>query len=171
MPKWANPPRQLYLAKLTFDYLLESGWQLDLLTGEFYHPQLEKLYQQNIAYWQEDDRAELWALWQAEQKAMHRLGEAGRTKGEFDAIARDIFFAEQPQHYIEGLGINILVHRPFAKIRLASSYVCLFVDIGDALRGISKNRKRKAIRYGKVTPEVKRDIDKVCSLAVRDFRR
>jgi len=125
-----------------------------------------------IAHWQADDRAQALAEWLAEQRQIHCLGERGRTKGEFNAIAKDIWFAEQPLHYIEGLGVSGLTFRPFAKVRLASSYVVLFVDIADALRGESKNQRRKAIRYGKPLPqEIQKAIGLECSKAIRDYRR
>jgi len=125
-----------------------------------------------IAYWQADDRAQALAEWQAEQRQIHCLGERGRAKGEFNAIGRDIFFGQQPQHYIDGLGVSGLTFRPFAKVRLASSYVVLFVDIADALRGESKNKRRKALRYGKPLPqETQRGIDQECAKAIRHYRR
>jgi len=88
------------------------------------------------------------------------LGEGGRTKGDFNAIARDIFFASQPLYYLEGLGVSGLTFRPFAKVRLASSFIALHVDVGDAMRNESKNKRRKAVRYGKITPEVKKEVDR-----------
>jgi len=39
--------------------------------------------------------------------------------------------------------------------------------LGDSLRGVSKNRKRKAIRYGKVNKEIHERV----KLAVRDYLR
>lgn len=171
-PKWASVRRQLYLARITLPFLLESGWQLDLLTGEFYHPELEALYNRLIANWQEDDRAEREALWQAEQREIHNLAEVGRLKGEFNFIARDIFFDRQPQFYVEGLGISGLTFIPFAKVRLASSFVALYVDLDDALRGLSKNQRRKAIRYKRPLPQSTREaVEQKVSLAVRHFRR
>jgi len=121
--------------------------------------------------WRADDRAQQWADWQAEQKAIHSLGEVGRIRGDFNAIARDIFFASQPLYYLESLGISGLTFRPFAKVRLASSFIALHVDVGDAMRNESKNKRRKAVRYGKITPEVKKEVDRLCSLAVKDYRK
>jgi len=171
MAKWANPYRQAHLVNL----FLRSGgfcvfgeWPCSCPEHHHYEPFIDGL----IIDWQADDRAQSLAEWQAEQRQIHCLGERGRTKGEFNAISRDIFFASQPQHYIDGLGISGLTFRPFAKVRLASSYVVLFVDIADALKGESKNKRRKAIRYGKPLPqEIQKAIGLECSKAIRDYRR
>jgi hypothetical protein len=50
------------------------------------------------------------------------------------------------------LGIDSLTFKPFAKVRIASSIVALHVDISEALKPLSKCKKRKAIRYGKPLP-------------------
>jgi len=170
MPKWANPQRQAHLVNL---FLRSGGF---CVFGEFpcsnpaqHHYEL--FIDGLIDDWRADDRAQQWADWQAEQKAIHSLGEVGRIRGDFNAIARDIFFASQPLYYLESLGISGLTFRPFAKVRLASSFIALHVDVGDAMRNESKNKRRKAVRYGKITPEVKKEVDRLCSLAVKDYRK
>jgi hypothetical protein len=171
MPKWATPIRQLYLAKLLTDYFGKSGWKLDLATGDIYHPEFETKAKELIAHWSRDDRAQRQAEWEAERRQLHSLGERRYPlRGQFSTISQDIFFAEQPQHYLEGLGISGLTFKPFAKVRIASSYMRLFVDLGDALKGVSKTKKRKAIRYGKALPPmVQKRIELLCSLAVRHY--
>ena len=42
--------------------------------------------------------------------------------------------------------MNGLTLKPFAKVKLSSSYEYLYVDLGTSLRAVSKNKKRKAIR-------------------------
>jgi len=49
--------------------------------------------------------------------------------------------------------MNGLTCKPFAKVKIASSYYHLYIDLGDCLKSISKNRKRKAIRYHKPLPQ------------------
>ena len=168
MPKWANPQRQAHLVNL---FLRSGGF---CIFGErpcshpehhHYEPFIEGL----IDDWKAEDRAQQWADWKAERKALHSLSEVGRIRGEFNAIGRDIFFASQPQYYLEGLGVSGLTFRPFAKVRLASSFIALHVDVSDAMRNESKNQRRKAIRYGKVTPEARKEIGRLCSLAVRHY--
>lgn len=105
-PKWVSPHRQAYLARLMAAYLTKSGWQLDMLSGEFYHPIYEARIKLIIADWIADDRAEAQAEWKAEQRAIHNLGERGPQRGEFNVTARDAFYAEQPQYYFIGLGIS-----------------------------------------------------------------
>ena len=171
-PKWANPIRQLYLAKIVLDYCQAEGWRVDLATGEIFNPAFEAKIKDLIACWSADDRAQRQAEWQAERKQLHSLGERRYPlRGQFSNIAQDIFFAEQPQHYLEGLGISGLTFKPFAKVRIASSYMRLFVELGDALKGVSKTKRRKAIRYGKaLPPQVQKRIELLCSLAVRHYQ-
>jgi hypothetical protein len=169
MPKWATPSRQAHLVKL---FRRSGGF---CVFGErpctnpmhhHYAPFAEGL----ISDWQADDRAESLAIWQAEQRALHNLAERGALRGEFNAIGRDIFHDAQPVFYLDGLGISALTFRPFAKVRLSSSYVCLHVDVGSALKKVSKSQRRKAIRYGKpLSHTSKAEIDQICSLAVKDY--
>ena len=171
MPKWATPSRQAHLVNL---FLRSGGF---CIFGEkpctnptlhHYDPFIEGL----IADWKADDRAERSALWQVELKALHGLAERGAVRGQFNAIGRDVFFSQQPQYYLDGLGISGLTFRPFAKVRLASSYMCLHIDIGEAVKATSKARRRKAIRYGKPLPqEVRVEIDRICRQAVRHYLR
>jgi hypothetical protein len=91
-------------------------------------------------------------------------------RGQFSAIAKDIFYPEQPSHYVEGLGISGLTFKPFAKVRIASSYMRLFVDLGDTLKSVPKVKRRKAIRYGKaLPPEVERRIEQAVRQAVKHY--
>lgn len=170
-PKWATPRRQAYLARLLTDYLAQKGWQVDLLTGEFYHPLYEARIQLIIDDWVADDRAEAQAVWKAEQRAIHSLGERSYPlRGEFSAIAKDVFFTHQPQYYLVALGFSGLTFTPFAKVRLASSFIGLHVDLDDTLRSVSKNRRRKAVRYGKALPKAIQDrVDLLCNEAVRHY--
>jgi hypothetical protein len=139
-------------------------------TETFYELKVARLYElkaeQAIKAWIADDRERDEAERQAEQKAMHNLGERRYPlRGQFNAIGRDIFYGEQPLFYLEGIGISGLTFKPFAKVRLASSIVNLHIDISDSLKGMSKNAKRKALRHGKLTNTAWQGIDK----AVRDY--
>ncbi|MBI4215912.1 MAG: hypothetical protein HY687_00740 [Chloroflexi bacterium] len=168
-PLWATPGRQARLVSL----FLESGGFC--VYGErpcphperhHYHPYTEDL----IDWWKADDRAQREAEWKALQRQIHGLGEWGPIRGQFDAIARDVYFAQQPDNYLVGLGMSGLTFKPFAVIRIASSPVNLQVDLGDTLRGMSKGGRRKAIRYGKVLPiPVQAKVDEACRKAVRHY--
>ena len=121
--------------------------------------------------WQAEDRLEASLDWQAERKALHSLGEARLPlRGRFSNIAKDIFHDKQPIYYLETMGISGLTLKPFARVKIGSSYIRLYVNLGDSLRGTSKNRRRKAIRYGKPLPMAVSDrIAELVKLAVRDY--
>jgi hypothetical protein len=120
-----------------------------------------------IEDWKEEDRES----WKAERKAIHSLGERRYPiRGQFSTISKDIFFESQPLYYLEALGMSGLTLQPFAKVKIASSYFHLYIDLGNSLRSTSKNQRRKAIRYGKALPlEVEARIRKQVTLAVKDY--
>jgi len=124
-----------------------------------------------ITDWKADDRQQDTAEWKAERRRLHSLAErAYPLRGQFSSIAKDIFFAQQPLFYLLGYGVSGLTFTPFARVRLASSFVNLYVDLGDTLKGVGKNRRRKAIRYDKLLPvEKQREIELICSKAVRHY--
>jgi hypothetical protein len=66
--------------------------------------------------------------------------------------------------------MNGLTLKPFALVKLASSNQQLYIDLGTSLRGVSKNRKRKAIRYHKPLPsQVNEMVTKLVGEAVKDY--
>ncbi|MBA7673093.1 hypothetical protein ES703_81281 [subsurface metagenome] len=90
--------------------------------------------------------------------------------GRFNAISKTIYADSQPLYYLEGQSVSGLILKPFVKVRIASSYMRLFVDLGEALREVSKNKRRKAIRYGKPFPrETEVIIRRKVLEAVRDY--
>ncbi len=125
----------------------------------------------HIAFNLADDRKQRLAQWQAERKQLHSLAERREPlRGRFSNISRDIIMANQPLYYLEGLGVSGLTFKPFAKIRIASSYMRLFVDLGNSLKPLSKHRKRKAVRHGKALPKSVNDaVAEKCYLAVRHY--
>ena len=168
-PKWATPSRQTQLVSI---FLRSRGFCV------FGHPQCsipehyyEVYIEGLIADWRADDRQQDTANWREERKHLHSLAERRYPiRGQFSSIAKDIFFANQPLFYLLGYGISGLTYKPFARVRLASSYVHLFIDLGDSLKTIGKNKRRKAIRYGKALPiEKQREVELVCRLAVRHY--
>ncbi|MBA7465720.1 hypothetical protein ES707_00890 [subsurface metagenome] len=171
LPKWATLDRRNVLASILTDYLAIKGWKLDLMIGEFYNLDYEARIKPIIADWKHLDRELDTALWEAERKALHSLGE--RTypiRGQFSAISRDIYAESQPLYYLEGQAVSGITLTPFVRVRLASSYIRLYVDLGEALRQVSKSQRRKAIRYGKALPKsVKRAISSKVLEAVRDY--
>jgi hypothetical protein len=148
-PKWATHDRQTHLIRL---FLRSSGF---CVFGEpnceipehHYEIFIERL----IDDWQADDREQASQEWKAERLAMHALGERGLPlRGRFNNVSMDIWFDRQPLFYVENVGVSGLTLKPFAQVKLASSYFRLYVDLGDSLRNVSKNRRRKALRYGKI---------------------
>ena len=132
-------------------------------TVTVYEPKIARLYELKsetaIKAWVEDDRANRQAQWQAERRALHSLGERRYTnRGEWSAIGKDVFYTNQPQFYLEGIGISGLTFKPFAKVRLASSYMRLHIYLDDSLKGMGKNARRKAIRHGTLTDTARQRI-------------
>jgi len=153
------------------EYLPITGWKVDLLTGEVYNPEYEARIAPLIQYWKAEDREVDKLDWRIEQRALHSLGETSQPiRGRFSNIARDIFHSNQPLFYLEGLGLDCIRLTPFAKVKLASSYMRLYVNLGHSLRGVSKHRRRKAMRYGKPLPqEAQVRVAELVKLAVRDY--
>jgi len=169
IPRWNTPSRQAHLVDLFLDSggFCVFGHKPCLNPEHHYLNFIEGL----IADWRADDRAQDSAEWQAERLRLHSLGERRYPlRGQFSNISQDIFFGNQPLFYLDGLDVSGITLSPFAKVRVSSSYVNLYVELGKSLKGVSKNRKRKAIRYGKLLPpEYRRKVEQVCSLAVRHY--
>ena len=167
LPKWAIPERQNYLVDL---FLRSQGF---CVYGEHpcqcpdkhhYEPFIDEL----IKDWIADDRLQAQAEWRLEQRQLHNLNERRYTKrGQWSAIGKDIFYGNQPQFYVLGYGVSGLTLKAFVKARLSSSWVCLYVDLSEAVKGMSKSQKRKAIRYGK--GGAVETINKAIGMAVRDY--
>lgn len=165
-PRWATEPRRLLLARITAEYIGRSGWQIDLETGEVYHPGLEQRLNSLIRDWVAADRQQAAADWRAERQLLHVTSDRRYPpRGTFNAVSRDLFYQQQPPYYVVGIGVSGLTLRPFAKVRLASSWVALHVDLDNTLRKASKNARRKAIRYGRLTDTARRAI----ANAVKDY--
>ena len=124
-----------------------------------------------IADWKHLDIEQRQAEREAERKALHSTG--GRTyplRGQFSAISRDITAENKPFYYLEGQAVSGITLKPFVLVRLASSYMRLFVDLGEALKQVSKSQRRKAIRYGKpLPPSTTTAIRRKILEAVRDY--
>jgi len=137
--------------------------------------ELTRLYdvksEQLIDGWKADDREARTEQQKLEAKYLHSLGEPKNPlRGRFSAISQDIWKSNQPLYYIEGIGVSGLTLKPFVRIRLKSSFMRLYVNLGDTLRGISKAKKRKAIRYNKPLPlSVENQIQQLVKQSVLDY--
>jgi hypothetical protein len=125
---------------------------------------------QAIADWIADDRAQAQAEWQAEYEARHRTNDRRYpVHGRFSGVSQDVYYDQQPEFYIEGLGVSGLTFKAFAKVRLSSNFMRLHVYLGDTFKGLSKSKKRKAVRYGKIPATVQDDINQACWSAVKQY--
>ena len=128
----------------------------------------ERVAESLVKYWQADAREQ----GRVERKIERRIdtGETGRLRGDWNETGRDVFYSEQPQSYIEALGMSGVTFTPFAKVRLPSSMMNLHVDLGDTLKKLSKHKRRKVIRHGKaLPPEVQNAIERLVQRAVRRY--
>jgi len=170
-PKWATPSRQAHLVRL---FVISKGFCVfghkNCLIPEHHY---EVFSEDCITEWKAEDRAQAEDEWKAEQRALHNLGERRYPlRGQFNTISKDIFFDRQPLYYLLGLGISGLNYKPFAKVRLSSGFMVLYIDLGDTLKDTGKCKRRKAIRYGKGLPtRVKRQIEHLIGLAVKDYHQ
>jgi len=169
LPKWATLDRRNVLVQL---FLSSGGFcvyghKKCLIPEHHYSLYIELL----IKDWKHLDRELDTALWEAERKALHSIGERSYPiRGQFSAVSRDIYAESQPLYYLEGQAVSGLTLMPFVRVCIASSYIRLYVDLGEALRQVSKSQRRKAVRYGKALPKsVKRAISSKVLEAVRDY--
>jgi len=169
LPKWATLDRRNFLVQMFLDSggFCVYGHKKCLIPEHHYYLYSELL----IKDWKQLDKELASALWQAERKALHSLGE--RTypiRGQFSAVSRDIYAESQPLYYLEGQAVSGITLSPFVRVRIASSYIRLYVDLGEALRQVSKNTRRKAIRYGKpLPPTIRVAIMRQVMEAVKDY--
>ena len=152
MPKWATEERKRHLVRL---FLRSGGFCVfghkPCPCPELHH--YEPFIEGMIKDWVAEDRAQAEAEWKAEQERMHRVPDTRFRQGRFDTVSRAEFLARQPDYYLEGMSVDALTFKPVAKVRIPSTYVHLFVEIGSALQGLSKSARRKASRYGKPLPK------------------
>lgn len=168
-PKWATPDRRNALIQL---FLSSGGFCVfghkNCLYPEHHYTNfIEGLIQD----WQQSDRELRQALWEAELKAMHSLGERSYPlRGQFSAVSRDIYAQTQPLYYFDGQAVSGVTLTPFVKVRMSSSYVRLYIDLSEAFREVSKSKRRKAVRYGKALPfRVEEHIRVIIMEAVRHY--
>ena len=167
-PKWITPQRQLKLVEL-FDRshgFCVYGHKRCQIPEHHYEIFISDL----IKDWVSDDRYNDIQNWNFERKTLHRTNDR-RTPihGQFSAVSKDIFFDSQPEFYVESVGVSGLTFCAFVKLRVASDYTRLFVDLTNTFKGMTKNQRHKAIRYGKLSVEQSQRVYHNCWLAVRDY--
>ena len=169
LPQWATPSRRAKLVEL---FIRSGGFCIFgepncIIPEHHYELFIEGL----ISDWKGDDREARTLEYRLESIRLHSLAEPRYPlRGRFSAISKDIWKSSQPLYYIEGLGISGLTLQPFVRVRLSSSFMRLYVNLGDALRGISKSKKRKAIRYRKPLPKaIDQAINQLVKSSVSDY--
>lgn len=168
-PKWATPERKNQLVEL---FCRSGGF---CIFGEPSCPYPEHHYELFIegliSDWKADDREARSLEYRLETIRLHSLAEPRQPlRGRFSAISKDIWKSSQPLYYIEGLGVSGLTLQPFVRVRLSSSFMRVYVNLGEALRGVSKNKKRKALRYGKPLPKaIDQAINELVKTSIRHY--
>lgn len=182
IPKWFTPVRKAHLAKVTLELGTNlENWYPDNDSDKFYNPVLEVRISKLKANWIDYDKENARCEYRFERDLRHRLicqrnypyhSESGithfnrasqpHTKVD-SAIIRDLFYENQPCFQIVALGFSALNFKPYAKVRLAAGLETKFVDLTEALKPLSKNARRKALRYGKIP----NDVNMAISHAVR----
>jgi len=165
-PKWLTPTRKTALVDL---FSRSRGFCVfGHSRCQYPHHHYINFIEDLIKDWQSDDRIQRLTLPKAERIQLHRTSDRRfPIAGQFSGVSKEVFFTEQPCYYLLALGINGLTLKPFAKVRLASSFIVLWVELDRvAYNQISKSKKRKAVRYHKRI----KDIDKAVNLAVKHYR-
>jgi hypothetical protein len=131
----------------------------------------EKLTAEIVRDWVRDDCEARAYLRKLEARGLHSFtSESGSLRGSFNAISRTIYCDNQPMFQILGLGVDALTFRPYAKVRVAGSIVALHVYLADALKPLSKCKRRKVVRYGKpMPPEMMALVSEEANKAVRHY--
>ncbi len=166
LPNWSTPQRRDYLVELFYQSngFCVYGEERCTVEEHNYAVYIEDI----IDTWKAEDRDRVAYLWRLERETMH--DERGRWGSRFDPVSRDVFMATRPEYYLVGMGLNPLTFNRVAMVRIPSTFNVLFVDVSEAVQGMSKNIRRKAKRYGHELPEeAMLTVDTLCKAAVRDW--
>ena len=123
-----------------------------------------------MADWRDYRRQAQLALADYERKQAHSLSEPRHIRrGRWGTISKEVFFENQILYTIEGLSMDGLRGRPFAKIRMTSSNVILYVDLSVSLRTPDKNLRKKFFCRGKPTHTRELTIANACHQAAEHY--
>ena len=175
-PQWLTPNRRRHLIALAVRsdgkcIYGDPGCQIDdhhwdyKPNGEMYNPVLEAI----IESWKAEDRERRAYEWKLEQRQIVD-GTYGKYGSTFDPVARDVFINSRPEYYLVALGVNPFTYQRVALVRVPSTFMHLFVDVGCVVQEVSKNARRKAFRHGKIrNGALMAKIHEHCTAAVRDW--
>ena len=130
---------------------------------------LERYTKDLTADWRNFGKQTKLAMDDHERKLAHSLNEPRHIRrGRWGTISKEVFFDNQILYRVKDVGMG-LDGRPFAKIKMANSDMVLYVDLGDVLSTLSKNAKRKSVRYGKKTDSYSLAVSRACNKAVDHY--
>jgi hypothetical protein len=167
LPQWSTPERRKHLVDLFercggYCIFGDAGCRID---EHHYSVFIEGI----IDSWKAEDRERRAYEWKLEQQQIID-GTYGKYGTTFDPVARDVFVNSRPEYYLVALGVNPFTCQRVALVRIPSTFVHLFVDVGGAVQEVSKNARRKAFRHGKIrNAALMARIDEYCQAAVRDW--
>lgn len=101
-----------------------------------------------IATWKAEDREARERLWKLEKRRLHAAPQI-RRRGPFDTIRREEHMAHRPVFRIVGLGVNAFTQHRVAKVEIPGLGLVVWVDLAGITTGVSRNKLRKLVRYGK----------------------
>ena len=167
LPLWSTPQRRKHLVALFnrcggYCVFGDAGCRIDEHHYELF---IEGI----IDSWKAEDRERRAYEWKLEQQAIVD-GTYGQYGSTFDPVAKDVFVNRRPAYYFVGMGVNPFTYKRVALVRVPSTFVHLFVDVGTAVQQVNKNARRKAMRHGKVrNGALMAKIDELCQAAVADW--
>ena len=138
-----------------------------------YEPIQQRLYNRiaeaAIESWKDEDRERCSYEWKLEQRHIQD-GTYGKFGSTFDPVDRDVYVNSRPAYFLVGMGVSPINAKRVVLIRIASTGIHLFVDVGPAVQEIGKNARRKAMRYGKFrNGQLMEKINEMCVAAVSDW--
>lgn len=165
-PQWATSERRAYLVEL---FVKSRGF---CIYGHPNCPNLEHhayeiVSEEIIADWIGQDREERKALWEKEQRELHRLPQIYK-RGPFDSIRRWEYLDNRPIYRIKAIGVNPFNHHRTAQVEIPGLRTTIWID----LAGIkcSKSKLRKVIRYqrGAIPKDIEQAVnDRIARVVAR----
>jgi len=161
---WSTPERQAHLVKLyaqAREFYEEDGRVV---------PENNEAIELVIYMWKALDREEREEAWRREKKRLHSLPEILK-RGPFDSIAREEYLAERPVWKIEAVGVGAFTFRRVARVEIPALEKMIWVDLAGVDEGLSKNARRKLVRYkqGKLPTELEETVFARCARAVKQY--
>ena len=169
VPRYTQTPKTFTGDNRTNEYLREKTRQKLRVEVPGFGRLYDKIAEAAIHSWKAEDTERRVYEWKLEQRHIQD-GTYGRYGGSFDPVARDVYVNGRPSYYLVGLGVNPFTYKRVALVRIPSTSIHLFVDVGSAIQEVSKNARRKAMRHGRLRNGVLMEkIDELCKLAVADW--